>query len=688
MSCSSFVASPLATGLRLLLLGLLGCASLCAQDAARDDLRPLKSAAPHGLGPAALPTLHHTVMGAVSVYGSASPDLFVYGNLRTAGLMLFRWLRHSPDGVPIFAPAVPVSAPGEGNGTIFATEDGRVHGLWIVKGDLVHAVFDRDALAFRPAGRLSLKELPSTPSKVAAFPNADGSVDLAFELAGDGTPAREAEKEPSSEKWRPYDAGGISTEAVRYRYLYGARAPALLKGPLTALRQISPTRREVLMTMCQLAPVNFGGKRERGLLVGSRMGELRYYSAANAQSLVLTGRHLIAGEDGNVLRHPSISVTVVAYPDAQGGSPHLIAAGEGALYFYRATGRVTKTGAPVFHDPVPVLQEDADLYAGTLPSPSAVDWDGDGVTDLVVGNSEGFVLFFKNIGDDLSPRFLPGERLQADGREIQIQAGYSGSVQGTKEARWGYLGPNVVDWTGDGLPDIVMGDVTGNYTVYLNRGTKTSPQLEAARPLYCDGLELHGVWRSRPAVGTIDGRTALVIVDGEENFHLYWKLDDANVVDGGVLTLADGSVISIKNQPGGGTGRCKPDFFDADGDGHLDLVVGTGRRSAIPNQQTGYPFPVLGKRTLGTPLLLRNTGRPGQPVFEHPAPFAHVRHGLVQPGGAHETGAIGTRLGGGRNFIFCNEAGRLYLLRGENLRLMTPEEAARHAGKPNPLPLR
>ena len=40
---------------------------------------------------------------------------------------------------------------------------------------------------------------------------------------------------------------------------------------------------------------------------------------------------------------------------------------------------------------------------------------GDGVTDLVVGNSEGFVLFFKNVGTDEAPRFVPGERLRAAG---------------------------------------------------------------------------------------------------------------------------------------------------------------------------------------------------------------------------------------------------------------------------------
>ena len=71
---------------------------------------------------------------------------------------------------------------------------------------------------------------------------------------------------------------------------------------------------------------------------------------------------------------------------------------------------------------------------------------------------------------------------------------------GTPESRWGYLSPTVVDWTGDGLPDIIMGDITGKYTLYVNKGTRTEPKLDGPQPFFCEGLELHGMWRSRAAV--------------------------------------------------------------------------------------------------------------------------------------------------------------------------------------------
>ena len=261
-------------------------------------------------------------------------------------------------------------------------------------------------------------------------------------------------------------------------------------------------------------------------------------------------------------------------------------------------------------------------------------------------------------------------------------------MQGTPESRWGYLSPTVVDWTGDGLPDIIMGDITGKYTLYVNKGTRTEPKLDGPQPFFCEGLELHGMWRSRAAVAKFGNRMALAIVDDNDLFHLYWKIDNFHLEDGGELKLENGSSILTSAEPAGGTGRCKLNFFDYDGDGLLDLIIGTGRRSAIPNMETGYPLPILGKKTMGTPLFMKNVGSSSYPVFAHPSPFKHPVAGLVQPGGSHESGAVGTKLGGGtqRNLLVGNEVGRLYLLKGEHLELMTADEVKKYRNKPNPFP--
>jgi hypothetical protein len=632
--------------------------------------KALPSCAPEGRGPLALVNLNHHVLGAAFVHGGKQPDLFVAGFGGPQAVHLFQWKGTAENGAPIFAQPVELQCPFKDQGTVFQTKDGAIHGLWISKEELVHTLFDRAALTFRATERVPLGKGIKSPSSLAALSNADGSYDLAFEMSngGKGTPGH-----AWTEEWRPYNSSGIAVGELRYRYLFGARLPALLRGPLEEVRQITATQREVFFSMHQLTGVHLGPGHERDLVTGSRQGQLVFYRNTAPSGWQLEPRRFVAGEDGNALRHPSINPSVCAYPNASDGTSDLIACGEGSLYFYRFTGRFAATGAPIYREPVSVLQEHADLYAGTLPTPTVVDWNGDGALDILCGNSEGFILFFQNIGTTDDPRFLPANRVQAGGREIQVQAGYAGSLQGLQEARWGYLSPNVVDWNSDGLPDIVTGDITGNFLIYLNRGTPKEPRLDPAHPLFCDGIDLHGMWRVRPAAARLGDRMALALVDGDDHFHLYWRIDDHNVEDGGKLLLGDGSPIGASGGVGGMSGRCKLDFFDWDQDGKLDLVIGTARVNSIPNRETGSPMPAIGKKTLGTPLLMRNVGTTTAPVFAAPVPFRDKNGAVVQPGGAHETGAVGTMLGGhGPNLLICNEAGRLFLLPGKSLQTGEP----------------
>lgn len=641
------------------LLFLAVSISLCqAQPHLPPGAKALPSAAKGGRGPLALVNLNHHVLGHARVFDGQQPDLFVAGYGGPKAVHLFKWVDTAETGAPVFAQPVEVKCAFKDKGSVFQRADGAIIGLWISQDELVTTEFDRAKLEFRETKREKLPGAVKSPSSLGVLLHADGSRDLAFEMSngGKGTPGH-----PWTEDWRPFNSSGIAVGELRYRYLMGWSADG-------AVKQITATQNEVYFSMHGLTAVNLGPGHERDLITGSRQGNLVYYHNKAASGFDLEKKRLIAGEDGNALRHPSINPSVCAYPDAQGRNGDLIACGEGSLYFYRFTGKFAATGAPVYAAPVSVLQENADLYAGTLPSPTTVDWNGDGVLDILAGNSEGFVLFFGNIGSNDEPRFLPATRVRAGGRDIQVQAGYSGSLQGLQEARWGYLSPNVIDWNGDGLPDLVTGDITGDYLIYLNRGSKKKPKLDPAHPLYCDGIDLRGMWRCRPAVAKIGDRVALAIVDGDDHFHLYWRLDDYNVEDGGKLKLGDGKPIGASGGVGGMSGRCKLDFFDWNQDGHLDLVIGTSRVNSIPDRETGLPMPGIAERTLGTPLLMLNTGSNEKMKFARPVPFKDENGKIIQPGGAHETGAVGTMLGkDGPNLLVCNEAGRLFLLPGKKL---------------------
>src|SRR5690606_37562914 len=226
--------------------------------------------------------------------------------------------------------------------------------------------------------------------------------------------------------------------------------------------------------------------------------------------------------------------TVNGYPTyfkGPGQTEGLLLSGEGGIFFYQNTKQQDKNGNLVFEDPAYILQENPTLYGGSLVVPSLADWDGDGVLDIVSGNSAGNILFFKNTGTNIKPAYQNPVALEAGGVKIHVQPGYREDIQGPHEARWGYTCPVVYDWNKDGLPDILTGDSRGKFMVYINKGTKSKPALESEHPLYIKGLNVHGGWRSIPGVAEMGGKDVYVILDRDNDFHLYYKTDTYNIDD-------------------------------------------------------------------------------------------------------------------------------------------------------------
>jgi len=79
---------------------------------------------------------------------------------------------------------------------------------------------------------------------------------------------------------------------------------------------------------------------------------------------------------------------------------------------------------PSFREPVLVQANGSDIDVGVISEPFMVDWDRDGLTDLLVGQfSPGKVSFFQNIGSNQNPEFVFSGYLQADGSDISVSAG-------------------------------------------------------------------------------------------------------------------------------------------------------------------------------------------------------------------------------------------------------------------------
>lgn len=103
------------------------------------------------------------------------------------------------------------------------------------------------------------------------------------------------------------------------------------------------------------------------------------------------------------------------------------------------------------------------VVASGRASVAVADLDADGRKDLVIGNTDGQLLFYANVGTDAAPTFGGAKPVLAGGAILDLE--------GTPRSR-----PSVGDFDQDGTMDILLGSADGLVRWY--RGAATTPVVE------------------------------------------------------------------------------------------------------------------------------------------------------------------------------------------------------------------
>jgi len=235
---------------------------------------------------------------------------------------------------------------------------------------------------------------------------------------------------------------------------------------------------------------------------------------------------------------------------------------------------------PQFSDYFYVQSNGSDLTcpaSGCLGCFPRVDyWDDDERKDLLVGQADGTVKIFLNIGTDNDPVFDAGQLIKVGSASENLDVGDRAT-------------PTLLDWDNDNMTDLVVGALDGKIHIYLNCGCGGGipPSFNYSNP---SGIfEQEDGWdlvvpsdRSSPVILDLDGDGNKDLLTGNTDGQLlfYRNIEtDANPSFSGYSLIESGSIpIDLPDSPCSRPFVC---YWTGNGyfgpiDAYPDVLIGAG----------------------------------------------------------------------------------------------------------------
>jgi hypothetical protein len=217
-------------------------------------------------------------------------------------------------------------------------------------------------------------------------------------------------------------------------------------------------------------------------------------------------------------------------------------------------------------------------------SPQVVDLDGDGIDDILSGSYwPGHIYFFRGEGDG---RYAPGQVLKdAEGRDLIASKPWANERQPEMDSLASV--PFAADFNGNGVLDLLVGNIAGHVILIPNEGSREEPKFSAEQRIrvQAGGQEIRvGGGDAGPILADWDGDGLpdLIVGAGDGSVWFYRNAGAAGEpeFEAGVALIPPSQRLRVPGSQEGsaeptrpGT-RTKVHAVDFNGNGRLDLLVG------------------------------------------------------------------------------------------------------------------